>query len=207
MTMDILSSLTSSTLLSLPFEVSKANTLNTAVKHNWYQSIQDVRRYWCSHVILWLLFQPTLSLNTRLWNNPSLPHFYSISDPWVWAQHSTTFFNDIVEGGHLVSFANLSAKCRLPSQYYFRYVQVVHAFRSQPPRGSITILQSVLESLLWEDCLSKPTSALHQILLSDTTPKLSSLRKKWQLDIPDLDQEDWEKLWDKPFRQQSTDPI
>lgn len=58
------------------------------------------------------------------------------------------------------------------------------------------LAHSNIEPLVQEDCLLKPTSALYQHILEITTGDLSSLQQKWLVDIPNMDNEDWEEIWD-----------
>lgn len=51
------------------------------------------------------------------------------------------------------------------------------------------------------ECLEKPTLVLNNKLLLFFLPDLCDIRQKWLRDIPDLDDEDWEDVWDFPFRQ------
>lgn len=49
-------------------------------------------------------------------------------------------------------------------------------------------------------CFAKPTSRLYSHLLLVSSQALDWLRAWWQRDIPDLDNDDWEDIWDLPFR-------
>lgn len=62
------------------------------------------------------------------------------------------------------------------------------------------MVQLGLERVLRFECTEKPTSVLYAHLLRVSSPELSKLRQHWVWDIPELDSEDWEDMWDFPFK-------
>lgn len=63
------------------------------------------------------------------------------------------------------------------------------------------LLQSNLESMLWDNHLDKPTSNIYKTLLPSVPFGLEALFSKWQSEIPDLDSDYWEDTWEYLFLQ------
>lgn len=96
--------------------------------------------------------------------------------------------------GILLSFRDLAVKYNFPIWMIFRYYQLSHAARAQ-----FCILPSLkadpIEELLAQESLDKPLS-LYLALLRVDSPKMEALWEKWQMDIPTLDRETWEKYFE-----------
>lgn len=63
------------------------------------------------------------------------------------------------------------------------------------------MVTSDLESMLGDDLLSKPLSVLYKALLPSVHVGMESLRSTWWMEALDINDEDWEALWDYPFSQ------
>lgn len=74
---------------------------------------------------------------------------------------------------------------------FFRYFQLLHAFHKQFP-PSLTLESDPVESLLIAKVIDKPLSSLYFCLSIAPTNKLDRTFAKWQVDIPDLTEEEWE---------------
>lgn len=127
---------------------------------------------------------------TPLWGNPKLPHFQSIPDPQVWARYEIRTIRHIFKDDRLMSFTELKGKYHLPSWMFFRYVQLSHAARAQFPNGIVIATHSV-ESLLTVTDIDRILSSIYIRLTCKDTSTLTPLFTKWQLDIPELTEEDW----------------
>lgn len=136
-----------------------------------------------------------------LWCNPNLPNFNTLPEPQVWAKYKITLISQVVENHSLWSLNYLYAPYNVPASYSFRDFQLFHAFGCQFPNASLRLNQSDWENFLWMECLEKPTLVLNNKLLLFFLPDLCDIQQKWLRDIPDLDDEDWEDVWDFPFRQ------
>lgn len=75
--------------------------------------------------------------------------------------------------------------------YYFRYMQLSHAFRAQFSGESSQLVQPDLERVLRSDCLERAVSVLHAHLLRVSSQELSGLHARWAQDVLDFDSEDW----------------
>lgn len=60
---------------------------------------------------------------------------------------------------------------------------------------------SSLEETVLSDCPKKPMSVLYSHQCFVTLREISILWKKWLVDIPDLDRDDWSDIWDLSFKQ------
>lgn len=93
------------------------------------------------------------SPDTPLWFNPKLPHLGTIPDPIIWARVSIKQLKHIVGGKKLLTFNQLKDRHKLPNWYFFRYLQLSHAFKSHFGSDSLDIGSSPIESLLCEENL------------------------------------------------------
>lgn len=87
----------------------------------------------------------------------------------------------------------------LPSSHLFRYYQLSHVFNAHFAQAK-TIEQSILEMVLRSHRLEKPASRLYSHFITVSPPALEGLMARWLRDIPDLDNDDWDEVWDSPFR-------
>lgn len=69
--------------------------------------------------------------STPLWYNPHLPHFDPILNHIVWADKVIIQLKDIMGNGQLPTFDDLKWKFQLPNWYFFCYLQLRHAYKSQ----------------------------------------------------------------------------
>lgn len=141
------------------------------------------------------------SPNTPLWINPSLPEFYSIPDPVLWASRGIRYLHTICENGALLTFDQLKARFNLPNVYFFQFLQLRHAYRAQFGDSPLTLYQSNMESLLRQETLNKPLSTIYKALQPTVHHGLERLRDFWVSELPEFDGEDWEDIWDSPFGQ------
>lgn len=141
-----------------------------------------------------------LSPNAPLWSNPNLPHFLKLTDPQLWTKYGIKLISQVVSQTSLLSFDQLSSMYNVPKHYQFRYFQLAHAFAAQFSHSSCTLTQSEREKTLRSGCAEKPTSRLYAHLVYVSLPPLDGLWSRWQRDIPALDNDDWDDVWDFPFR-------
>lgn len=99
----------------------------------------------------------------------------------------------VITNQSLIPLPLLSPTYNIPVSYYFRYLQFSHAFRCQFPQSAPQVIQSALEDVLRSEC---STSHLTTISL----PAMEGFRARWSQDIPELDYDDWDDVWDFPFR-------
>lgn len=134
-----------------------------------------------------------------IWLNPNLPHIYKISDPYTWTKYDIKLISQIVSQNALVPLSQLSSTNNLPNYYQLRYLQLCHAFATQFPHSSCTVVQSgwrehsdldVLRSLphtcmrTWSLCLCRlwrsfgpigSMTSLHWITMTGMTSGISPL--------------------------------
>lgn len=96
----------------------------------------------------------------------------------------------IFKEGRLLSFTELKRKYQLPPWMFFRFVQLRHAARAQFPDG-IDLATHSVESLLTATDIDRTLSSIYLRLTCKDTSKMLPLFAKWQLDIPELTEEDW----------------
>lgn len=60
-----------------------------------------------------------------------LPHFYGLPDPMVWMTKGIKTVEDTIREGELLTFNQLKTRHDLPNAYYFRFLQLRHAFQVQ----------------------------------------------------------------------------
>lgn len=58
---------------------------------------------------------------------------------------------------------------------------------------------SQMESLLQEESLKKPLSTIYKALQPTVHHGLDKLRTLWMAELPELDEDYWEDIWDSPF--------
>lgn len=117
----------------------------------------------------------------------------------MWASKGIKYLSQICEGGVLLTFDILKTKYTFPNSYLFRYLQLQHASQMQFGNQSVTIDQSKIESLLRADILVKPLSSIYKTLQPSIHDGLDRLPSCWRADVPELDTEDWEDIWDYPM--------
>lgn len=139
------------------------------------------------------------SPDTPLWFNPKLPHLGTIPDPIIWARVGVKQLKYIVGGKKLLNFNQLKDKHGLPNWFFFRYLQLSHAFKTQFASDSLDLGSSPLESLLCEENLKKPLSEVYKGLCVETPKMLSKCRDTWSALIPDFRRDDWDDMWDHTF--------
>lgn len=62
-------------------------------------------------------------------------------------------------------------------------------------------LISRVECLLWEESLEKPLSIIYKALQHSIHEGLDKLLSCWREEMPELDFEDWEDIWEYPMQQ------
>lgn len=87
----------------------------------------------------------------------------------------------------------------MPNWYFFRYLQLSHAFKSQFGSDSLDIESSPIESLLSEENLKTPLSEVYKGLFVETPKMLNKCRDTWSAIIPDFGRDDWDDMWDHTF--------
>lgn len=105
----------------------------------------------------------------------------------------------IIFNQSLVPLSKLNSDFNIPQSYFFRFLQLSHAFSHQFSNSPPQLVQSSLEDLLRSDCAKKPTSQLYSHLTVTSLPTMEKLRSKWSHDIPNFDNDDWDDIWDFPF--------
>lgn len=140
-----------------------------------------------------------ISPNAPLWLNLTLKYMYKLPEPHAWTKFNIKTITQVVINQSLVPLSKLISDFNVPHTYFFHYLQFSHAFSSQFPRSAHQIVKSTLEDLLRSDCIRKPTSQLYSHLVMTSLPVLEKLRAQWSHDIPDLDNDDWDDIWDFPF--------
>lgn len=102
------------------------------------------------------------------WMNPKFLHLFSFPDPMIWACKGVKILNDITREGELCTFDQLKAWHNLPNSFFFRYLQLRHAFQEQFKNQRIEYLSSELENLLTDEELAKPLSSVYRSLFNKT---------------------------------------
>lgn len=100
----------------------------------------------------------------------------------------------------LAPLSLLSSNFNVPASYFFCYFQFSHAFCSHFHHSTPQVIQSALEDVLKSECVEKPTFRLYSNLVMVSLPVLEGLRARGQSDIPDLEGNAWDYIWDFPFR-------
>lgn len=163
-------------------------------------SMRTTLRAWRAGLDIEKYKSTEISPNTPIWLNPTLPHIYKLPDPFAWTKYGIKIISHIVSQMSLSPLSHLSSMYNIPHHYQFCYLQLSHAFAAQFPRASCIVVQSGLEKTLRTRCAEKPTSQLYEHLVYVSLPPLDRLWSRWQLDIPSLDNDDWDDVWDFPFR-------
>lgn len=140
------------------------------------------------------------SPSTPIWMNPTLPQFYNLPDPMIWAVKGIKTLRDITYFGELQTFSQLQSRHDLPNTYLFRFLQIRHAFQEQFRELKVESLPSSLESLLVDGDLVKPLSVAYKEFFKSTPPAITKCREKWEMEVPEIQGEDWDELWMQPFR-------
>lgn len=140
-----------------------------------------------------------ISPNAPLWLNSTLKHIFKLPEHHAWTKFNIKTVTQIVSNQSLVPLSKLNSDCNIPQSYFFRFLQLSHAFGCQFSSSPPQLNQSSLEDLLRSDCTKKPTSQLYSHLTITSLPTLEKLRSKWSRDIPDFDSDDWDDVWDFPF--------
>lgn len=122
-----------------------------------------------------------------------------ISDPYAWTKHGIKTISLVVSQRSLVPLSQRSSTYNIPTHYLFHYLQISHAFTTQFSQSSCMVVQSELEWVLRSECDEKPTSDLYSHFKFVSLPPLEGLWNLWQRDNPDLDNDDWDNVWDHPF--------
>lgn len=118
-----------------------------------------------------------------LWAKPTLPHLAMLPDPQLWASRGIVGLKHIISNDRLCSFADLKAEFHLPNQMLFRYLQLRHAVTMQFPNASLNLIP-------WSVLTSRSLGSLcHNSIFVSPLTKLFS---KWQANILDLTEEDWD---------------
>lgn len=107
---------------------------------------------------------------------------------------------DIAQEGTLLSFDQLKTKCFFPNQYFFRYLHVRHAFQLQFQTLRIETQPSFWVSLLQDDSISKKLLITYKELFRTTPPAVLRCRERWRMKVRNIDGEDWDDMWEKPFK-------
>lgn len=102
-----------------------------------------------------------ISPSSSLWMNPRISHL----DPMVWVSQGI-IVEDIVTDRSLLTFKQLKAKYDLSHSYYFRYLQLWHAFQTQFQDQAIEIKPLTLENVLKDVDLSKTLSVAYKEMFS-----------------------------------------
>lgn len=111
-------------------------------------AIKVVSKSWYITVINPNLMKACGSPDTPLWFNPNLPEFQSLQDPCLWAAKAIKHLADICDGSALFTFDRLKNKFQLPNSFFFRFLQLRHAFESQFKSLAICLEQDDLEALM-----------------------------------------------------------
>lgn len=131
-----------------------------------------------------------VSPNAAILLNPNLSHIYKMSDPYAWTKYGIKWISQI----ELHQFLDPL------SQLNFCHLQLVNAFAAEFPCSSCMVVQSGLERTLRMECGEKPTSHLYFHLIFVSLPPLEGLWIRWQHDIPALDNDDWDDVWNFPLK-------
>lgn len=86
----------------------------------------------------------------------------------IWACKGIKVLKDITSEGELCTFDQLKARHDLPNSFFFRYLQLRHAFKEQFTGQRIEYLPSLLENILLEEDLVKPLSSVYKSLFKKT---------------------------------------
>lgn len=99
-----------------------------------------------------------------------------------------------------VDFPQLQTKHELTNPYFFRFIQLRHAFQTQFKEKTVESLPSDLETLLTVEDLTKTLSVTYKEFFKKTSQALSRCRERWALEVPGIQGEDWYDLWMQPFK-------
>lgn len=116
----------------------------------------------------------------------------SVPDPVIWARFGITTLKHIFKDGSLLSFDHLKQDFDLPNNMFFRYLQLRHAVRAQFAHPVVLESHSV-ESFLVSKNADRILSSLYLRISCRDKKRMLTLYQKWQQDIPDLPEEDWEE--------------
>lgn len=64
----------------------------------------------------------------------------------------------------------------------------------------IETLPSALKSLLSDEGLSKTLSVAYKQLFKKTPPAVAKCREKYISEVPEIQGEDWDDMWEQPFK-------
>lgn len=177
--------------------LSTTGTLFISIK---YCQTDTTLKAWKAGLGLETFPRNAVSPHASLWNNLTLPHLYSLPDPKIWAKCGIKLISDLTTSTAIHPFNHLVCHNNVPPSHLCCYTQLSHAFKAQILPNDTQIVQSDLERVTRYECTRKPTSVLCAHLLRVSSPDLSKLHQRWTQDIPGLDSEDWEDMWDFPFK-------
>lgn len=90
----------------------------------------------------------------------------------------------------MLSFNQLKDRHDLPNWYFFRYLQLRHAFVAQFGTDAVILHSSPLEQLLCDESVQGTLSETYKELFAERPPALSKCREKWSSLVPNFQGDD-----------------
>lgn len=146
----------------------------------WKQALKKIR-WW-----------GRLTRETPLWSNGQLPQLQTLSGFRGWDVIGVSSLGDVMHRTTLKSFQQLQADFAMPRSQFYKYLLFRHALMPYIRDLDTLPAFSPLEAKLFMgDLQDRKISKIYQTLVTNSPNSLDRLRRTWELDLGDLENEDW----------------
>ena len=133
-----------------------------------------------------------LTLDTPLWDSKVLGNLITQQGFKNWDLLGISQVRDMMSNGKVKKWEELKQEYQLAPAEIFRFLQIRNALTKILPKDIKIEETSPLESrLLGDPMLKKAVSMTYQKLLHNTPDQLTKLRRKWEDDVQELEDEEW----------------
>lgn len=133
-----------------------------------------------------------LTRETPLWSNGLLPQLQSLDGFWGWDVIGISRLEEVMKGTVLKSFQQLQTDYAMSKTQFYRYLQFRHALRPQiKDLTSLPAFIPIEDKLFMGDLQDHKVSKIYQSLVTNSPNTLNKLREAWELDLGDMESEDW----------------
>lgn len=128
-----------------------------------------------------------------LWQNQNFPDLCGHPDSTWWAHFGITHLSHIFEENTLLPFESIRHKYGIENKFFFKYLLLRHALKTQFGALTIELRESFMEDLLSFPEINKLVMTFYgRLQMMGVDPFQKSLCK-WQRIMPELSEEDWEE--------------
>lgn len=177
-------------LLSSLYNKAKTTTLTGPTAHTlhiWYTAQRT------------LGWKGILTQHTPLWDSPKLGMLRNSKGFAQWDLIGISKVGDLWKKGETVTFSQLRTTYQMADSEQFRYLQIKHAVTRAIPHGTNLPESSPLEDRLLTDHLTrKAISLTYRKLINNQKDPTHALREKWQTELGDMDNQDWQEALASP---------